>query len=239
MTFHGILNGAPIYLAVILGLAFIIGLAYAFFKKSWNRAIELGYSKEILKKVIKSSIIFSIVPSIAIVIALFSLASVLGIPWSWFRLSVVGSLAYELMAAEMAVTGAGFDSLSDFIQSGEISAISTMMFVMSLSIIGGIIFNMFFGKKLQVSMLNYQNKNAEWGALAMSYFMICIAVVFVPIQIFEGPVYLATLLTSAAVAFIHLTIIQKFNIKWLGEFVLANSLILGMVSSVFWTQIFG
>lgn len=238
MSFDAILNGAPLYLVVILGLVFIIGLAYTFFKKSWNRARELGYSKETLRKVMKSSIIFSIVPSIAIVIALFSLAAVLGIPWSWFRLSVVGSLAYELMAAEMAVSGAGYDSLSQFIQSGEVSAISTIMFVMGFSIIAGIVFNMFFGKKIHMSMQNYQRKNAEWGTLAMSYFMLCIAVVFLPIQIFEGPVHFTTLLTSAFVAFVHIVMIKKWNIKWLNEFVLANSLIIGMISSVFWENIF-
>lgn len=239
MTVTQILNSGVLYIVVIAGLLFIVGIAFLFFKKSWNRALDLGYSKDILKKVIKSSVIFTVVPSLAIVIALFSLASVLGIPWSWFRLSVVGSLGYELMAAEMSVTGAGYDSLGQFVKSGEISAVSTIMFVMSISIMAGIIFNMFFGKKLQVSMQTFQKKNAEWGTLAMSYFMLSIAVVFLPIQMSEGPVYFATLLTSAFVSYLHLVVIQKYNVKWLSEFVLANSLIIGMVSSVIWFQLLG
>lgn len=239
MTVTQLLNGSVLYISVIAGLIFIIGIAFLFFKKSWNRAVELGYSKEILKKVIKSSVVFTIVPSLAIVIALFSLASVLGIPWSWFRLSVVGSLGYELMAAEMSVTGAGYESLSQFVASGEISAISTIMFVMSISIMAGIIFNMFFGKKLQVGMQNYQKKNAEWGTLAMGYFMLSIAIVFLPVQVSQGPVYFATLVTSALVSLLHLVVIQKYNVKWLSEFVLANSLIIGMISSVFWVRLLG
>jgi len=239
MTVTQLLNGSVLYIAVITGLLFIIGIAFLFFQKSWKRAVELGFSKDILKKVIKSSIIFTIVPSLAIVIALFSLASVLGIPWSWFRLSVVGSLGYELMAAEMSVTAVGYESLSQFIASGEVSAISTIMFVMSFSIMAGIIFNMIFGKKLQVGMQNYQKKNAEWGTLVMGYFMLSIAVVFIPIQVAQGPVYFATLVTSALVAYLHIVLIQKYRVKWLNEFVLANSLILGMISSVFWVQLLG
>src|SRR5699024_5313299 len=138
-----------------------------FFRKSYARAIELGFSKDTLHRVIKSSIIFTIIPSIAIVIALFSLVAVLGIPWSWFRLSVVGSLAYEFMAAEMAVTGAGFDSLSHFIRAGETSAIGTIMLVMSVSIIGGIVFMTLFGKKIQTTMQDYQAKDDKWGPLAL------------------------------------------------------------------------
>ena len=34
MTFHGILNGAPLYIAVILGIAFIIVIAFIFYRKS-------------------------------------------------------------------------------------------------------------------------------------------------------------------------------------------------------------
>lgn len=238
MTVKDILGGAPLYTSVIIGLIFIIFLACLFFKKSYARAVELGFEKSVLRKVIKSSIIFTIIPSIAIVIALFSLASVLGIPWSWFRLSVVGSLAYELMAAEMSVTGAGFQSLGDFIQNGQVSTLSTIMFVMSFSIIGGIVFNLIVGKKFYVTLQNYQEKNKEWGALAMSYFMLGLAAVFLPLQVFQGPVFIATLLSSALVAFIHIILIQKFNMKWLGEFVLANSLIIGMISSVFWDKLF-
>lgn len=238
MTFHDILNGIPLYALVIIGLLFIFGLAFIFFRKSYARALELGFSKKKLYTVIKSSVIFTIIPSIAIVIALFSLVAVLGIPWSWFRLSVVGSLAYELMAAEMAVTGSGYDSLSHFIQSGETTAIGTIMFVMSISILGGIVFMTIFGKKIQTTMQNYQAKDDKWGPLALSYFMLAIAVVFIPIQIFEGPVYILTLVTSAAIALLHIIVIQKFGVKWLGEFVLANSLILGMVASVFWSSLF-
>lgn len=239
MTISKILNGNVLYIAVIAAITFIMAIAFIFLRMSWKQALSLGYSKDILKKVIKSSAVFSIVPSLAIVIALFSLASVLGVPWSWFRLSVVGSLTYELMAAEMSVTGAGFDSLSQFISSGEVSAIGTIMFVMSISIMGGILFNLFFGKKVQTSMIDFQKKNKEWGDLAMSYFTLAIPIVFLPIQVSKGPVYLTTLLTSALIAFLHLIVIERFNIKWLSEFVLANSLILGMISSVFWFNLLG
>lgn len=239
MSISDILNGTTLYIAVTAGLLFMVGFALVLLKKAWKHALYLGYTKEILMKVIKSSFVFSIIPSLAIVVGLFSLSSVLGIPWSWFRLSVIGSLPYELMAAEMSVTAAGYDSLSAFMKSGDISIITTIMLVMSMSIIGGVIMNAIFGKKIQSGMLNFQNKNDEWGALAMSYFPLAMAVVFLPVQLLKGPVYLATILTSAAIAFIHLIVIKKYKVKWLGEFLLANTLILGMISSVFWDKLLG
>ena len=46
---------------------------------------------------IKSSLIFSVVPSLSIVVGLFVLIAVLGSVWAWWRLSVIGSLSYETM----------------------------------------------------------------------------------------------------------------------------------------------
>src|SRR5699024_1488482 len=185
---------------------------------SWRRAIHIGIPKDKLKKIVKSTVLFTIIPSLAIVIALFSLASLLGVPLSLFRLSVVGSLSYELFAAEMTVCGFGYVLCSHFV----------VIFLM-----------IFLEKRLQTGLLNYQEKNSEWGTLAMSYFMLSIAIVFLPLQAFEGLASLLTLLTSALVCYIHFIIIDKFKVKWLGDFVLANSLIIAMISSVFWDKLFG
>lgn len=237
MSISGILNGTLLYAAVAAGLGFILVLCFIFLKKAWDQALVLGYSKETLRAVIKSSVVFSIVPSLAIVVGLFTLSSVLGVPWSWFRLSVVGSLGYELMAAEMSVTSAGYSSLSSFMAEGEVSIITTIMLVMSISIMAGIITNTIFGKKIQTSMTSFQTKNAEWGTLAMSYFTLAMAVVFLPIQLMKGPVYLATVLTSALIALIHIIIIKKFKVAWLSEFLLADTMVLGMIAAVIWEKI--
>lgn len=91
MSLSAIMNSTTLYIAVIVGLLLIFLLCAVMLKMAWGRCIELGISQEKIKGVIKSSVIFSIVPSLSIVIGLFSLAAVLGVPWPWFRLSVVGS----------------------------------------------------------------------------------------------------------------------------------------------------
>lgn len=107
MTFNGIMNSPLLYGLVGLGIAYIILFCLITLKKAYKHALELGITREKLKLVITSSRHLFVVPSISIVIGLFSLASVLGVPWSWFRLSVVGSVTYELMAADMVATGTG------------------------------------------------------------------------------------------------------------------------------------
>ena len=82
---------SPLLLAmVIIGLLYIVGFSLVYLKKAYTHCLELGISKEDLKNVIKSSLVFSIVPSLSIVVGLFALISVLGTVWSWWRLSVIG-----------------------------------------------------------------------------------------------------------------------------------------------------
>ena len=59
--------GSPLlYILVAVGLLYIIGFAALFLKKSFNRCVELGMEKAAVINVIKSSVVYSIVPSIAI-----------------------------------------------------------------------------------------------------------------------------------------------------------------------------
>lgn len=101
MTLDSIVNGKLMYGSVMIGLLLIFLLCAVMLKMAWARCIELGIPRQKVMDAVKSSVIFSVVPSLSIVIGLFSLAAVLGVPWPWFRLSVVGSVSYELMAADM------------------------------------------------------------------------------------------------------------------------------------------
>ncbi len=237
MSLSAIMNSTTLYIAVIVGLLLIFLLCAVMLKMAWGRCIELGISREKVKDVIKSSVIFSIVPSLSIVIGLFSLAAVLGVPWPWFRLSVVGSVSYELMAADMVATGAGYESIGALAAANDPSKVGAIMFVMSISIMFGIITCTIFGKKIQTSMASFREKNGAWGALATGCFTLAMMVVFLPVQIFKGPVYLLTMAVSALVTFLHGAIIKKTGWTWLSNFVLADSLVLAMIASVFFSNL--
>lgn len=73
MTFMSIMNSFPLYILVIAGLSFVFALCLVTLKQARQRALELGLSKEEIMGVIKSSALFSIVPSLSVVVGLFSL----------------------------------------------------------------------------------------------------------------------------------------------------------------------
>ena len=237
MSLSVIMNSRLLYILVAGGLGLIFLLCAVMLKMAWGRCLELGISKQKIKDVIKSSVLFSIVPSISIVIGLFSLAAVLGVPWPWFRLSVVGSVSYELMAADMAATGAGYESIGALAAADNGTIAGAIMFVMSIGIMFGIVTCTIFGKKIQTSMASFREKNGAWGALATGCFTLAMLVVFLPVQVFKGPVFTLTLITSALITLAHNIIIKKTGWTWLSNFVLADSLVLAMVASVFFDSL--
>lgn len=229
--YEGVANSALLYVLVIVGLAAILAFSFIFFRKSYKRCREFGMTKEALARIIRSSLLFSVVPSISIVIGLFTLSAVFDIPWPWWRLSVIGSVGYELMAGQTAADALGGGSSA--------SVFVAVMFAMTLGVAGWIFGPVFLGKKLGSGIKKGEGQNPGWSMVLNSTFWTAMMCVFIPLLIFGTPVEAAVLFTSAVISTVLGIIASKMNWKWLNECNLAFTLILGMLSSLFWTSILG
>ncbi len=236
MTFMEIFSSPLLYALVIAAIGYVLLFSVLTVIRSYKRGVEIGMDKRKLKNAAISSILYSVVPSLSIIIGLFSLAAVIGLPWSWFRLSVVGSVMYELMAADMVATATGYESIAALSAAGDAGVAGIVMFVMSLCILGGIVGSIFFTKSIQSGLSKMRGKGG-FGILATSLLTLAMLATFVPIQLSNGPVFAAVLFTAAAITGLHRVVIKKFNWIWLSNFVMADALILGMASALLWTKI--
>lgn len=233
MNIFDILNSKLLYILVALGLLIIFLICVMFFLRAKKRAKELGIADEKVKATIKSSLVFSIVPSIAVIIGLITLTPLLGIPWPWFRLSVVGSLPYELTAADLAVKGLGYQDLTAYQASADPSAIGTIMFTMTISILGGMIFNIFFLEKYHKTVSGVGTKSSPFRELALSVLTFGMVTVFFPIEFLKSKTHAAVAITSILVTLILGQISKKYKIDWLADFIMSFALIIGMAAGVF------
>ena len=64
---------------------------------------------------------------------------------SWLRLSVIGSLQYELNVAEIAAQSVGLTGLR--LEEMSINSFITIALVMTVGILGGLFYTLFFLKK--------------------------------------------------------------------------------------------
>ena len=240
MTFIEIMNSPLLYCLVGAGILYILIFCVLTLRKAYRHGLEIGMTKEQLRTTIVSSAIYTIVPSISIVVGLFSLAAVIGVPWSWFRLSLVGAVTYGVMAADMAATGAGYESIAALNAAGDPTIVGTLMFVMSICIMTGIVCVLFFSKSIQKGVTTARNKNGALGALLTAVLSLAIVEAFLPIQLFKGPVYAAVALTSLIATYLQMEIIVKrLKIYWYRSFIMAVTLLIGMASSLFWVKVLG
>lgn len=68
----------PVLGDILGGLLYISAFSLVYLKKAYDHCLELGITRKELSNVIKSSLIFSVVPSLSIVVGLFVLIAVLG-----------------------------------------------------------------------------------------------------------------------------------------------------------------
>ena len=100
-------NHPILYLLVGLLVAVVLGQSVFFLVKALRRSKQIGMDQSKIKKTIKTAAFFTIAPAVSIVISVITLSKSLGLPLPWLRLSVVGSLSYEAIAASNAVSAMG------------------------------------------------------------------------------------------------------------------------------------
>lgn len=140
------------YLMYALIVVFISAEAIFYLVKSVKKAKQIGMDMTKIKKVIKTSASFSVLPAIGIGIGVVTLIGSLGITIPAIRLSVIGALQYETQMADgaaKAITGST-DGLTLLIQRGVTAQdYATIVTLMTVAIIAGPVLVVLFYKKLQ------------------------------------------------------------------------------------------
>ena len=234
MSYQEVSESSLLYVLVIVSLLIIAAICVYYLLLCMRKAKEMGISKQKVNEIIKSTAIFSIVPSIAIAIGLVTLVIVIGIPYAWFRLSVIGSVSYELMASNMALSALKLD-----LANADADAVGLIMWVMCVPITSTVLANIFVCKPMHLGTMRVGSGDKKWGALSQTTFMTALLVVLIVPMIFGGLVGLLTFVTSALIAVVVSMLAKKTGAKWMNDFILAICLIGAMGMSIVYTNLLG
>ncbi len=247
-------NHPLLFIMAGLLVAVVLGQSVFFLVKALRRSKALGMDQAKIRKTMLSAGIFTIAPAVAIVISVIVLSKSLGLPLPWLRLSVVGSMSYETVAANNALSAMGQN-----LGSGSITAQQyvNVLLVMTISIMMGIWLVPVIGKKLQTGMKSLANRDAKWAdifqnALFIGMIAAFLGFVFCDVSrlwseasrtvtkegvttVFSatsGLIPVCVMAVSALVMVICGLLMRKPKLKWLSEYALPISLILGMASAI-------
>lgn len=227
----------------ILGGIVIVGVmaqSVFFLVKAWKRGREIGMSADKLKQIAVTAAIFTIAPAIAIVIGVITLAKDLGIPLPWVRLSVIGSLSYETIAATNAENAMGltFGSVTGLTASQYV----TIVTVMTISIMVGVWLVPLVAKRVLGGMINLEKRDRKWSEIFFNSMFIGMISAFLG-YIFSdvssvtkssaaGLIPVCVMAVSAIVMCVVGLAVKKFKYHWLSDYALPVSLVLGMASAI-------
>jgi len=155
------INHPVLFAIVALLVAVVLAQSIFFLVKALKRSKELGMDQKKIKKTIKTAAIFTIAPAVAIVISIITLSKKLGLPMPWLRLSVIGSMSYETIAANNALSSMG-QSLGSATPLTAQQYVNVLL-VMTISIMMGIWLVPAIGRKLQNGMKSMSNRDAKWA----------------------------------------------------------------------------
>ena len=246
------LNSLPLYLISGGIILFVMALCVFFIARAYRAGQAIGMEKARLKKVILSSVSFTVLPSISILLGVIALSGSLGIPLPWLRLSVIGALHYEASVADIAARSLGLSGLN----AAEMTttAFTTIALLMTVGIIWGCVLMVFVGepysKKLKGSP-EKKKSTRSFADAAMTAMFVGLISTYIGSYIAEAvhvdagrPVYtgkylqLVTLVVAAAVMGLLTWLGEKKKLAWLESFSIAGSMLCGMAAAVICGMVF-
>lgn len=150
-------NHPVLFIIAGLVILFVLAQSVFFLLRALRRAREIGMDKQKLRKIMISVSIFTIAPAISILVGVLALAKNFGVALPWLRLSIIGSLSYETIAAETTLTQlGGVLDASGFV---------TVLFVMTFGIALGLILTPILTKRIQKGLKGLEKRDKKWSEI--------------------------------------------------------------------------
>lgn len=234
------MNSFPMYLICGVIILFVLLMSIFFLIRAWRAGITIGMDKTKLRRAVTSSITFTLLPSISILLGVIALSGSLGVPLPWLRLSVVGALHYETSVADIAARAIGLSGLN--ISEMTPTAYTTIGLVMSAGIIWGMLLTIFLNKRYTGRLQKPKKPGKEgggkgFGDVAMTAMFIGLVAAYVGSYVgtFTSTgnfMPLIVLVASALAMAVFTYFTEKKKQAWLDNFSVAGSMLFGMAVAV-------
>ena len=230
-------NDTFLYIVVAVILLLVLAQSIFFLVRSWRHALTLGMQKSTLRRVVRTSATFTVVPAISILIGVIALSRKLGLPLPWLRLSVIGAITYETPAAEAAARAVG-TTLGDTATMLTAPQYTTIAWVMTLGIMAGVLFTPILCKRLLSGVDRLEKRDRRWSEIFMNALFMGMISAFLGMifgHVTEGltgwiPVFV--MLASAVIMLMVGACVKLLKWNWLTDYALSISMVGAMALAI-------
>jgi len=226
----GVMNSAGLWVACSFIVIVTLVQSLVIMKRAVSTAGEMGFSGSQIVTAIRAGAISSFGPSCAVGIGVVALMAIIGGPAAWMRLSVVGSLGFELMNVNTAITAIGgtLGSLTDM-------QMTTGLWALCLSVVPYMINVIFFAPSYEkllhkVSGGDPRVFNIIMTATFVGLFGRTTVGFFMYFNIGQVWAFSGAFVTAGIMVLLG---IKKLKKQWLNEWTLPVGMVAGMVLVAF------
>lgn len=240
MSFLQVANERFVYYVAIGVLLVVLAVLLSFLIIALRQARKLGITSAKISLTVRTTLLVSIGPAFSVLVPFIAMMGVLGIPWSWLRLSVIGSASQEMAAAGMILQGGGYEGLGE---ETRVEAFCLYALVVGIIYSSGMLINILFNKPISTTLARAKDsKNAAYisiisGAMFLGLILHISENSLIGFVRAHNVTAIAVMLTGFAVCFVGETLIEKYHWKKLKEYSFAVYLVINMCTALVWNQI--
>ncbi|MBX0325884.1 DUF5058 family protein [Halomicroarcula sp. F13] len=228
-AYMDVANSRWLWLSTLPVVSVVLLQAAIFLRRAWNDGKEMGLSEEKLKTGFKTGLISAIGPSVAVLAGMLALIATVGGPVAWMRLSVIGSVAFELPAAELGLSQFGY-SLGD--EGITETAYATAVWSMTLGGTGWLLVSAFGTRHMEKVRTKISNGNEKLIPIISAAAMLGAFAYFLSGEVTAGTPETGAVAVGglAMLALLHLA--DSRDIQWLREWALGAAMLVGLLVGV-------
>lgn len=209
-----------------LPIVLVVTQAILFARNAQIAGQIMGLSDQQMKAAMKSSAIVSIGPSLVILSGMLSLLVVLGGPVAWMRLSLIGSVMFESLAAGFGTAAVGVELRPDTMT--EIAFVMAL-WTMILCSIGWVIFATISANQMEKVQKKLVGGNIAKLTVISSCAIIGAFAAFCAQHLVKLNKYALAVVLGGAMMYLLQTLCEKKQIGWLRDWALAIAILGGTV----------
>ena len=228
-AYMDVANSRWLWFSTVPVVSVVMLQAALFLRRAWSDGKEMGLSEEKLKTGFKTGLISAIGPSVAVLAGMLALIATVGGPVAWMRLTVIGSVAFELPAAELGVSQFGYSLGEEGITE---AAYATAVWSMTLGGTGWLLVSAFGTRHMEKARTKISNGNEKLIPIISAAAMLGAFAYFLSGEVTAGTPEAGSIAVGGLVMLGLLHLADSRDIQWLREWALGAAMLVGLVVGV-------
>lgn len=220
-----------IFAALLIGMVIVQALIFLRAALRFNKRNNLVTSEE-LKSAARSGTISVIGPAISNIVVALSLISMVGPAVSFMRCGVIGSPSWELFMADLSAQVAGVE-----FNSPEFTGAFFVLCIFGMTLASAPYFltTIIALKPLDIAIEKNKAKKSSKGSFISDLGNAAMVALlgYLIVDYLKTPTQIIAVVVAGGVSYLLLKVIAKTGIKWLGDWIMAIAMVVGMVAAQF------